>query len=227
AQAVARGRFTLGVGLSHQLVIEPMLGLSFAKPYSHMKEYLSVLGPLIRVGSVQFTGDEFRVSANVSVPGATPWPILGAAPAPRMLALAGRETEGTITWMTGPRTVRDHTVPRIREAAAAAGRPVPRVVVGLPVAVTAEVAAARESAARGFQIYGMLPSYRAMLDREGAEGPADVAIVGDESAVGEALDRLGEAGAGHLLAVPFALPPAPPSAPHAAARPPMVAATGS
>ena len=203
AQAVARGRFTLGVGLSHQLVIEPMLGLSFAKPYSHMREYLAVLGPLIRGGSVQFAGDEFRVTANVSVPGATPCPILVAALAPRMLALAGRETEGTITWMTGPRTIRDHTVPRICEAASAAGRPAPRIVVGLPVAVTADVATALESAARGFQIYGMLPSYRAMLDREGAEGPADVAIGGDESAVGEALGRLAEAGATDFLAVPF------------------------
>src|SRR5262249_21566554 len=209
AQAVGRGGFPLGVGLSHQLVIEPMLGLSFAKPYSHMKEYLSVLGPLIRGGSVQFTGDEFRVSASVSVPGATPCPILVAALAPRMLALAGRETEGTIPWMTGPRTVRDHPVPRIREAAAAAGRPAPRIVVGLPVAVTAEVAAARESAARGFQIYGMLPSYRAMLDREGAEGPADVAIVGDATAVGAALDRLAGAGGTGFLPLPFQGPGGP------------------
>src|SRR5262249_41791567 len=138
AQAAARGRFTLGVGLSHQVVIESMLGLSFAKPYSHMREYLAVLCPLIRTGSVQFAGGEFRVGANGAVPGATPCPILVAALAPRMLALAGREADGTITWMTGPRTVREHTVPRICEAAARAGRPAPRVVVGLPVAVTRE-----------------------------------------------------------------------------------------
>jgi len=203
AQAVARGRFTLGIGLSHQVVIETMLGLSFAKPYSHMREYLAVLAPLIRSGSVQFAGEEFRVAANLSVPGATPCPILLAALAPRMLALAGREGDGTITWMTGPRTIREHTVPRIREAAAKAGRPAPRIVVGLPVAVTRDAAAARESAGRGFEIYGMLPSYRAMLDREGAEGPAEVAIVGDESAVGEELERLADGGATDFLAVPF------------------------
>jgi 5,10-methylenetetrahydromethanopterin reductase len=203
AQAIGRGRYTLGIGLSHQLVIEGMLGLSFAKPYSHMKEYLAVLGPLVRGGSVSHAGEEYRVNATVAVPGATPCPILVAALAPKMLALAGREADGTITWMTGPKTVRDHIVPRIREAAAAAGRPAPRVVVGLPVAVTRDVAAARASAARGFQIYGMLPSYRAMLDREGAEGPADVALVGDESAVGAALERLAEAGATDFLAIPF------------------------
>jgi 5,10-methylenetetrahydromethanopterin reductase len=203
AQAVGRGRFTLGIGLSHQIVVEGMWGLSFAKPYSHMREYLAVLGPLIRTGSASHWGDEYRVNANLAVPGATPCPILVAALAPKMLALTGREADGTITWMTGPRTLREHTVPRIREAAAAAGRPAPRVVVGLPVAVTKETASARASAGRGFQIYGTLPSYRAMLDREGAEGPADVVIVGDESAVGEQLDRLAEAGATDFLSVPF------------------------
>jgi 5,10-methylenetetrahydromethanopterin reductase len=203
AQAVARGRFSLGIGLSHQIVIEGMLGMSFARPYSHMKEYLAVLGPLIRTGSVSHAGEEYRVNAQVAVPGAKPCPILVAALAPKMLALAGREADGTITWMTGPRTVREHTVPRIREAAAKAGRPAPRVVVGLPIAVTTDIAGARESAARQFQIYGSLPSYRAMLDREGAEGPGDVVIAGDESRVEEQLHRLAGAGATDFLAIPF------------------------
>jgi len=206
AQAAAGGRFALGIGLSHQVVIEMMFGMSFAKPYSHMKEYLAVLAPLIRSGSVGHQGAEYRVSASVNVPGATPCPILIAALAPKMLALTGAEADGTITWMAGLKTVSEHTVPRIREAAAAAGRPTPRVVVGLPVAVTKETAAARQAAASQFEIYGSLPSYRAMLDREGASGPADVALVGDESAVGEALQRLGESGATDFLAVPFRVP---------------------
>jgi len=203
AQAAARGRFSLGIGLSHQIVIEGMLGMSFARPYTHMKEYLGVLGPLIRTGSVSHAGDEYRVNAQMSVPGAKPCPILVAALAPKMLALAGREADGTITWMTGPRTVREHTVPRIREAAAKAGRPVPRVVVGLPIAVTKDIAGARESAARQFQIYGSLPSYRAMLDREGAEGPGDVVVAGDEGQVEEQLHQLDRAGASDFLAIPF------------------------
>jgi F420-dependent oxidoreductase-like protein len=206
AQAACRGRFALGIGLSHQIVIEGMLGLSFAKPYSHMKEYLEVLVPLIRQGTVSHAGTEYRVNANVAVPGATPCPILMAALAPRMLALCGRVADGTITWMTGPKTIREHTVPVLREAAAKARRPAPRVVVSLPVAVTKEVASAREAAARQFQIYGALPSYRAMLDREGVEGPADVVLVGDDSAVGEQLARLAEIGATDYLAVPFRVP---------------------
>ena len=203
AQSVAHGRFVLGIGLSHQIVIEGMFGLSFAKPYSHMREYLAVLAPLVRDGAVSHAGDEYRVNVQLSVPGALPCPILLAALAPRMLALTGREADGTITWMTGPKTIREHTVPRIREAAAQAGRPAPRVVVGLPIAVTADVAGARAAAAQAFLVYGALPSYRAMLDREGVEGPADVAIVGDESAAGEQLERLADAGATDFLAAPF------------------------
>jgi 5,10-methylenetetrahydromethanopterin reductase len=202
-QAATRGRFSLGIGLSHQVVIESMLGLSFAKPFTHMKEYLAVLSALIRNGTVSYQGSEFRVNANVAVPGAGPCPILLAALAPKMLALAGAEADGTITWMAGPKTVRDYTVPRISEAAAKAGRPAPRVVVGLPIVVTDDVAAARERAGRVFQVYGSLPSYRAMLDREGAEGPAAVAIVGDEDAAGEQLEQLAAAGCTEFLAVPF------------------------
>jgi 5,10-methylenetetrahydromethanopterin reductase len=204
AQAIAKGRFALGIGLSHQVVIEMMFGLSFAKPYSHMREYLEVLVPLIREGAVSHMGEEFRVNVpQLGVHGGGPCPILVAALAPKMLALTGKVADGTITWMTGPKTIRDHTAPRLNEAAAAAGRPKPRVVVGLPIAVTTRVDAARASAARGFQIYGQLPSYRAMLDREGAEGPGDVVIAGDESAVGEQLQALAAAGTTDFMAVPF------------------------
>jgi 5,10-methylenetetrahydromethanopterin reductase len=204
-QAATKGRFALGIGLSHQIVIEGMLGLSFAKPYSHMKEYLAVLAPLIRSGSVSYHGSEFRVAANVSVAGGTACAILLAALAPRMLALAGSEGDGTITWMTGLKTLREHTVPRLSEAAANAGRPAPRVAVGLPIAATTQVAEAKATAGRLFQVYGALPSYRAMLDREGVEGPADVALLGDEDALGEQLQRLADTGATDFMAAPYAV----------------------
>src|SRR5947208_2280992 len=94
-------------------------------------------------------------------------------------------------------------VPSITTAAEKAGRPAPRVVVGLPVAVTADADGAREQAARAFALYGTLPSYRAMLDREGAEGPADVAIVGDEEAVAKGIQTVVDAGATAFLPAPF------------------------
>jgi 5,10-methylenetetrahydromethanopterin reductase len=127
-------------------------------------------------------------------------PVLLAALGTQMLRLAGQQADGTILWMTGPATVRDHIVPTITKAAADAGRPTPRVVCILPVCVTSDPAGAREGAARIFSIYGELPSYRAMLDREGAGGPGDVAIVGDEDAVGAQIRALSDAGVTDFVA---------------------------
>ncbi len=198
-----RGRFALGIGLSHPVVIETMLGLSFEKPYTHMREYVEVLEPLLRQEAVAWDGSEFRVHGQLAVAGATRPSLLLAALAPRMLRLCGTRTDGTITWMTGPRTLREFTVPRLRDAAAAAGRPSPRVVAGLPIAVCDDPEQGRARAQRSFSLYATMPSYRAMLDREGVDGPGDIVIVGDEDAVGEQLDRLAEAGVTDFLAAMF------------------------
>jgi alkanesulfonate monooxygenase SsuD/methylene tetrahydromethanopterin reductase-like flavin-dependent oxidoreductase (luciferase family) len=120
-----------------------------------------------------------------------------------MLELAGTVTDGTVTWMTGPATLAEHTVPAITAAAERAGRPAPRIVTSLPVCVTADADAARERAASDFRMYGFLPSYRAMLDREGAAGPADVAIVGDEGTVRAGIGRIADAGATDFVASIF------------------------
>lgn len=207
AQAASRGRFALGIGLSHQLVIENLLGLSYERRASHMREYLEVLCPLLRGEAVDYKGEEYRVQAKLEVPGAAPVPVLVAALGPAMLKLAGRLAAGTITWMTGPRTLAGHTVPTIREAARVAGRPAPRIVAGIPLALTRDPAAARAKAAETFSIYGRLPSYRAMLDREGAAGPADVAVVGDERALEAGLRRVEEAGVTDLCAALFEAEP--------------------
>jgi F420-dependent oxidoreductase-like protein len=194
AGAASQGRFALGIGLSHKLVIEDMLGFSYDKPARHMKEYLEVLCPLLRGESVSHQGDEYRVNAALQVPGAQPVPLLVAALGPVMLKLTGRMADGTITWMTGPKTLEDHIIPTMGKAAADAGRPAPRTVAGLPIVITNDPASARETIGKLLTMYGQLPSYRAMLDREGVAGPADVALAGDENEVGAALDRLRDIG---------------------------------
>ena len=196
-QAAAGGRFVLGIGLSHQVVIETILGLSFDKPAKHMREYLSVLMPVLADGQVKFEGDLYRVDstfAGLERMGTTPPPVLIAALAPIMLKLAGSMTDGTITWMTGYQTIESHIVPTMGKAAADAGRSAPRVVAGVPVAVTDDVDAAKDMLNQALQIYGTLPSYRAMLDKEGAAGPADVAILGDEETVRAGIQRYADAG---------------------------------
>lgn len=196
-QAAAKGRFALGIGLSHQIVIEGILGLSFDKPAKHMREYLHVLNGVLQEGTISFKGDLYTVDttfAGLERMGTTPPPVLIAALAPVMLKLAGSMTDGTITWMTGYQTIEGHIVPTMGKAAADAGRGTPRVVAGVPVAVTEDVDAAKDMLNKTLQVYGTLPSYRAMLDKEGAAGPADVAILGTEEQVRAGIQRYAEAG---------------------------------
>ncbi len=201
--AVCGGRLALGLGLSHPIVIEQILGLSYAKPFTHMREYIEVIDPALDQRQVDFDGEEFRVHGQLSVKGATRPALLLGALAPRMLQLCGSRTDGTITWMTGPRTLAEFTIPRIRRAAADAGRPAPRVVAGLPIAVCDDPADGRARAERRFAMYRTLPSYRAMLEREGGGDPADIVLVGDEDVVAERLDRLAEIGVTDYLAPIF------------------------
>jgi len=198
--AAVDGRLVLGIGLSHKIVIEDMFGYDFGRPILHMREYLAVLLPLLDKQPVSFSGATVRANIGLTTPSPGRVPVVVAALGAQMLRLAGEQTDGTILWMTGPATVRDHIVPVITAAAENAGRPSPRVVCILPVCVTDDPDRARERAARVFAIYGDLPSYRAMLDREGAAGPADVAIVGDEDAVAAQIGSLAEAGVTDFVA---------------------------
>ena len=197
-------RLTLGIGLSHKIVIEDMYGYDFAAPAAHMSEYLSILLPLLGGEPVSFAGKTMRAGIGLSVPRTGEIPVLLAALGPQMLKLAGQRTAGTILWMTGPATVRDYIVPTMTAAAREAGRPDPRVVCILPVCVTDDPDGARVRAAQVFEIYGQLPSYRAMLDREGAQGPADVAIVGDEDTVAGQITALADCGVTDFVAGEFA-----------------------
>ena len=199
-QAAARGRFVLGLGPSHQLVIENLLGLSYAHPARHMREYVTVVKQLIDTGKTSFQGTQYRVNASLSVKTEKPCPVLIGGLGPLMRRIAGELADGTLTWMTGLRTLENHTIPRIREAAKAAGRPEPRIAAGLPIRLASDVAAAREKLGRALQMYGTIPSYRAMLDREGAATPADVAVLGDERALREALARLRNIGVTDFIA---------------------------
>ncbi len=190
----SNGRFTLGIGLSHKMVIEDMLGMSYAKPASHMRDYLQVINPLLKGEAVDFQGEQYSAKLALNTPDATPVPLLVAALGPKMLEITGTFADGTTTWVTGPKTLEKHIIPAISKAAHAAGKAAPRIVAGLPIAVTSDVAAAKAQIAKDLAMYGMLPSYRAMLDREGAAGPEDVALVGDEATVRAGIARLRDLG---------------------------------
>lgn len=205
AAAACGDRFTLGVGLSHKRIIEDMLGIPFQKPAAHMSEYLQVLAPLLRGEPVDFSGQFYRSKVELEIRDVQAVPLILAALGPAMLRLAGTCADGTITWMTGRKTIAQHIVPAIRSAAEDSGKSAPRILCGLPVALTSRVESARESLAREMAFLGDMPSYRAMLDREGVKQPADIALLGDEADLRTALAGLRDAGVTDFCAAPVDL----------------------
>lgn len=177
AQQAADGRFTLGVGTSHQVVAEGLFGESFARPYTRAAEHLDALIPLLRGEPADVAGTEVVARGGLTVP-APPVPVLLAALGTRMLDLAGRRTDGTHVGQCGPRTIADHVAPRIGEAAAADGRPSPRIVALVAVGITSDPDGLRDHVRQGSQGYDAFPSYRAVLDREGVASGADLAVLG-------------------------------------------------
>jgi 5,10-methylenetetrahydromethanopterin reductase len=200
--AAATGdRFTLGIGVSHKVMVEDMFGFSYDKPARHMREYLKVLMPLVRGETANFQGEQYQVTnVALDVPDAGQLPVVVAALGPVMLKITGELADGTNTWMVGPKTMESHIIRRLAEAARAAGRGDPLVVGGFPIVLTDKPDDARAKIAQALTMYGQLPSYRAMLDREGAAGPADIAIVGDENTLRGALKRLEDMGVTHFNA---------------------------
>lgn len=201
--ALSGGRFKLGLGVAHPSFSEDLWGVPWEKPVRRMNEYLDGVLPLLAgeeahaIGEMVTTGGSLRIS-NVPAP-----PVYIAALGPQMLRVAARRTAGTITWMTGLKTLANHIGPTLREAAAAAGRPEGAVKASLPVCVTDDPDGARAQAAEAFALYGTLPSYRAMLDREGVTGPEETALIGDEATVADHIDEVRAAGVDEFLAFPF------------------------
>lgn len=202
---ISGGRLKLGLGVSHRVVTETMWGMAWDKPVRLLSEYLDGLLPLLAGETADAAGKILTTRGEVRVPGAPAPEVYIAALGPQMLRLAGRRSAGTVTWMTGPKTLGEHTGPTLRDAATEAGRPegAVRVVAALPVSVTDDVDGIRALATEQFAVYGQLPSYQAMLNREGFAGPQDAALIGDEETVSERIDELRTAGVDEFLGMPF------------------------
>ena len=200
------GRFTLGIGLSHASMMQE-LGIEFAKPIRHLREYLSILGPLLTDGRVEFSGELLSSTARVFKKPAEPVRLLVAALGPQALKVTGRLADGTTLAWVGEKTIREHIVPTISDAAAAAGRPAPRVLATLPLCVTQQPAKVREVIDANLGSYGQLPSYKAMFEREGVSSPSGVAVVGSRSEVEDHIGRIAAAGATDFAPTIFGLTP--------------------
>lgn len=187
------GRLALGVGPSHATVVEPCWGLSFDRPVRHTREYLTALTAALDQ-HVRFSGEVITARGDLAVAGATAPPVLLAALGPQMLKVAGSLAAGTITWMVGPRTLAELTVPTIQQVAQDAGRPEPEIVVPLPVCVSADLPGALERAEQALAWYGSLPSYQATLAREGLSTPGQMALIGDRDHVEEQISHYASLG---------------------------------
>jgi alkanesulfonate monooxygenase SsuD/methylene tetrahydromethanopterin reductase-like flavin-dependent oxidoreductase (luciferase family) len=166
---------------------------------------MAVLGPALRQRRVAFEGEIWSGEEDLSqaARGAVAPPIILAAMGPRMLRLAGSQADGVILWLAGPRTIAETIEPPLRAAASAAGRPVPRIIAGLPVCVTDDAASVRAMIDHVLGPFTRFDSYRDVLGREGARGPGDVALVGTEDEVLAGIEALAAAGATDFAATEF------------------------
>lgn len=193
AQSASDGRFTLGIGPSHQVVVEALYGKRYDRPATHTEEYLQALRPLLAGEAAAVDGEEIRANGQLSID-APNVPVLLAALGPRMLDIAGRLADGTTLGQCGPKTIAGHIVPLINDAADRAGRPQPRIMALVGVCVTDDPDGARSHAAAGAAAYSRLPSYRRALDREGVESSAELLVAGSPDDVVDGLAAYVDAG---------------------------------
>jgi F420-dependent oxidoreductase-like protein len=202
AQAATGGRLTLGVGPSHGPVIEGVFHQSYDRPARHVREYLTVLGPLLRGEAVDHRGETFSATAQITLPGVPAPSLLLSALGPAMLRIAGELADGTVTVWTTPSSVAADIVPLVTRAATDAGRPAPRVVAGVVASVTADPERVTREVAERFAGVDQLPNYRAALDRQRRQGAHETILAGSAEEVARGLSHYAEAGATEVLVGP-------------------------
>ncbi|MFD8643041.1 TIGR03564 family F420-dependent LLM class oxidoreductase [Streptomyces zaomyceticus] len=202
AQAATGGRYHLGLALGTGHLTETAFGIPYERPIGLLREFLTALRPLLETGGADFHGELLTATTpySAAVPGAEPpVPVLVAAMGPQALRVSGELADGILPFLAGPRALGEHIVPAVTAAAAAAGRPAPRIVALVPGVVTAHAEAVRESAAEALALYERIPSYRRAVELSGASRAAEIAVIGDEETVAAEVRRYREAGATEVV----------------------------
>lgn len=203
ANAMARPGLVLGLGPSHEPIVRGVLGLSYDHPGRNTEEYLRIIGGLMAGEDVEFDGDDWVThSTGRMVALEHPVSVLLSALSPRMLRIAGQLADGVVLWMASAMAIESRIAPALREAASQSGRPAPRIVAGLPVAVHNDAAEARAAVAATSDAYAGMANYQRIIEAGGGRTAADVAIVGDEDAVYRQLGGVIAAGATDIWAQP-------------------------
>jgi alkanesulfonate monooxygenase SsuD/methylene tetrahydromethanopterin reductase-like flavin-dependent oxidoreductase (luciferase family) len=126
-----------------------------------------------------------------------------------MLRAAGELADGAVTWLVGRRALEETVVPVLHQAAAAADRDPPRLIVSLPVAVSDDPVVARRRVNQVFARYGTLANYQRQFARQGVSSPGELAVVGDEESVATQLQGYAAAGATEFWPTVVPLPAEP------------------
>lgn len=197
ANAMGRPGLTLGLGPSHGPIVRDVLGLSYDHPARSTREYLHIVTELLAGREVDVDGTDWSThSAGRMTPPEHRVPVLLSAMSPRMLRIAAESADGVVLWMASADVIAERIAPAV-----AGGR----IVAGLPVAVHDDVREAREAVAATAGGYERMTNYQNVIRAGGGTSAADVAIVGDESAVAEQLHALIAAGATDVWAQPVAV----------------------
>jgi F420-dependent oxidoreductase-like protein len=197
-QNAVGGRFTLGVGAAAKRSAEGMLGIPWTKPFTYTSEFINAMEPLLAGKAVDQDGEQVTAHAQLGIE-AKPTPILLAALGPRMLRFAGSKLAGTTLGQCGPRTIATYIKPTLEEGAEKAGRKDrPRIMALVRINVTEDRAAALATAREISAFYQSIPSYAAVIGKEGLAAPEDLHLIGSWQQVLDGLAAYAEAGATDL-----------------------------
>ncbi len=210
------GRFILGIGISHKVTVESMWGLSLDSPVDAMREYLDIVRTSLRDGAASIEGKHFSARWAYTAPRRADLPIMISALNPRMLDLAGERADGVVLYMCSPAYIRDHVVPAVTAGRQKAGKPLEgfEIVAAVPVCLTSDRAGGQAVFRQTVERYSNLPYYRKMMDASGFKSELEagtvseamideLAGIGDEQQVREAIRRYREAGVTLPGAGPF------------------------
>ncbi|CAJ1496517.1 TIGR03564 family F420-dependent LLM class oxidoreductase [[Mycobacterium] burgundiense] len=205
AQAASHGAFSLGLGLGAHDIERQAFGIAATHTIARLREQLTVLRAVFDDGAVDHHGEHFTAAPPwpVRVAGGTPIPVYVAAMGPKALRVTGELADGTMPYLAGPRTIAEFIVPTITQAATDAGRPPPRVLAGVPVAVTDDIDSGRDAAAAGLALYDTIPSYQRVVEREGLTSAAELAVIGSAETVRRGLAAYRDAGATDIVVSPL------------------------
>lgn len=178
------GRFVMGLGVSHTVVVEGMRGQAYKPPVPTMRAYLETMAK----------------APYFAVPPAEPAPKLLAALGPKMMALAGELADGAHTYHATP----EHTA----QARAILG-PGKLLCPELPVLLETDPGKARAAARTAVGGYVGLPNYRNNWKRlgftdddfenKGSDRLMDAVVAwGDETAIRDRIKAHHDAGADHV-----------------------------